>query len=70
MEREYVDSSMITCFWYDKENEILYLEFRSNDQCWQYFDVPNYIYEELRNADSKGKFIRANIIGNYRESRY
>ena len=25
--------------------------------------------EELKNADSKGKYIKANIIGHYRESR-
>jgi hypothetical protein len=69
MEREYVDSSMITCFWYDEENEILFLEYRSNGQCWQYFDVPKYIFEELRSADSKGKYIRANILKHYGESR-
>jgi len=69
MEREYVDSTMITSYWYDEENEILFLEYRSNSQCWQYFDVPMYVFEELRSADSKGKFINANIKGNYRESR-
>ena len=69
MEREYVDSSLITCYWYDEENEILFLEYRSNGQCWQYFDVPKYIFEELRSADSKGKYIIANILKHYRESR-
>ncbi|MCH7963315.1 MAG: KTSC domain-containing protein [Bacteroidetes bacterium] len=60
---------MITSYWYDEENEILYLEYRSNAQCWQYLDVPKYIFEDLRSADSKGKFINANIKGHYRESR-
>lgn len=69
MEREYVDSTMITCYWYDEENEILYLEYRSNAQCWQYFEVPKYIFEELKSADSKGKFINANIKGHYKESK-
>lgn len=69
MEREYVDSTMITSYWYDEGNEILYLEYRSNGQCWQYFEVPKYVFEELKSADSKGKYIRANILKQYRESR-
>lgn len=69
MEREYVDSTMITCFWYDEENEILFLEYRSNGQCWQYFDVPKYVFEEFRNTNSKGNYINANIKKHYRAAR-
>ena len=69
MEIEYVDSTMISNYRYDEENEILFIEYKSNGQCWQYFDVPQYIFEELRSAASKGKYIRQNIVGHYRENR-
>ncbi len=67
MEREYVESSMITSIGYD--NSILEIEFKSNGQVWQYFDVPEYVYHEMMAADSHGKYFHKNIKGHYMESR-
>jgi hypothetical protein len=67
MEREYVESSMITSIGH--ENSILEIEFKSNGQVWQYFDVPEYVYHEMMAADSKGKYFHKNIKGKYMESR-
>jgi len=33
---------------------------------YQYFDVPDAVYQELMRADSKGTFFHANIKNNYR----
>ena len=33
---------------------------------YQYFDVPEIVYHEFMGADSKGKFLNANIKKNYR----
>lgn len=66
MEREYVESSMIRSFGF--ENSTLEIEFNSG-AIWQYFDVPENVYYEMKSASSCGKFFHANIKGQYAESR-
>ena len=69
MDRKYVDSSMITSIGYDEESAILEIEFKSNTQVWQYFDVPAYIWYEFESAPSQGKYWHANIKNKYAENR-
>jgi len=65
MEREYFESSMIRSFGF--ENSTLEVEFKSG-AIWQYFDVPESVYYEMKAASSCGKFFLANIKGQYSES--
>ena len=65
MERDYVESSMIRSFGF--ENSTLEIEFKSG-AIWQYFDVPENVYYEMRSAGSCGKFFHAHIKGQYPES--
>lgn len=65
MEREYVESSMIRSFGF--EISILEVEFNSGS-IWQYYDVPESVYYEMKAASSCGKFFNANIKGQYSES--
>jgi hypothetical protein len=65
MERDYVESSMIRSFGF--ENSTLEIEFNSG-AIWQYFDVPESVYYEMRAAGSCGKFFHAHIKGQYPES--
>ena len=65
MERDYVESSMIRSFGF--ENSTLEIEFNSG-AIWQYFDVPESVYFEMKYASSCGKFFHANIKGQYAES--
>ena len=67
MNRDYVDSSMITSFGYDVDTSTLEIEFKSNGTVWQYFDVPESIYYEMKSG-SCGKFFHSNIKGQYAES--
>lgn len=67
MERDYVESSMITSFGYDATISTLEIEFK-NGAVWQYFDVPESVYYEMKSADSCGKFFHENIKGQYSES--
>lgn len=55
MEREHVESSNINEIGYDPESQTLEIEFL-NGSIYQYFDVPEHVYTELRTADSKGEF--------------
>lgn len=60
MDREYVDSSMITSIGYDEETCTLEVEFESG-VVWQYHDFPGYMWHEFQSAESKGKYFNANI---------
>lgn len=69
MEREYIESSMIASIGYDSTQGILEIEFKSNGQVWQYYDVPEYVWYDMESNDSKGKFFHKNIKNQYSESR-
>lgn len=60
MERQSVESSNLASVGYDEKNEILEIEF-NNGGVYQYFDVPEHIYEELMNADSHGQYFDRNV---------
>lgn len=69
MDRKYVESSMIISIGYDFSQAVLEVEFKSNRQVWQYYDVPEYTWYEFEAASSIGKFFHANIRGKYTENR-
>lgn len=68
MDRKSVQSSNIASIGYDSESQILEIEFL-NGGVYQYFDVPERVYEGLIAADSHGKYLAANIKGTYRYSK-
>ncbi len=63
-----VDSSNVTAVGYDEDSDTLQVEFH-NGGTYQYFDVPVHLFEGLRDADSVGGFLAANIKGSYRYSK-
>ncbi len=68
MNREYIESSMITSIGYDPNCSILEVEFKSG-AVWQYFDYPEFLWYEFRNSESKGKFFHREIKNQYSENR-
>ena len=69
MERQYVSSSNIASIGYDADNIVLEVEFL-NGSIYQYYDVPQIIYDGLMAADSHGKYLAAYIKkGGYRYTR-
>jgi len=69
MEREYVESAMISSYGYDPDTSTLEVEFKKNGVVWQYFDVPESVYWEMKSARSSGQFFNANIKNTYTGSR-
>lgn len=66
MERQYVTSSNILSIGYDPDNMILEVEF-TKGAVYQYYDVPQSIYDGLMAADSHGTFLSAYVKkGGYR----
>jgi hypothetical protein len=59
------ESSNISRFKYDETSQVLTVEF-NNGGMYNYYDVPNTVYEQMQTASSKGKFLAQAIKGTYR----
>jgi hypothetical protein len=68
MIREPVTSSNIESIGHDSNSNTLEIEFK-NGTVYQYFDVQERVFNELKNASSVGGYLAANIKGTYRYSR-
>jgi uncharacterized protein YuzE len=58
------DSSMISAFGYDEAEGVLEVAFH-NTGVYRYHDVPRHVFEGLRDASSKGSYLRSEIIDIY-----
>ena len=68
MIRTPVSSSNIISVGYDTGTQTMEVEFNSG-AVYQYFDIPQGIYDAFMAAGSKGEFFAAQIKGNYRYAR-
>lgn len=64
MERTPVSSSNISAIGYDADSQTLEVEFK-NGAVYQYSGVPPIEHEGILYADSKGKYLHANIKPRY-----
>lgn len=60
MERQPVTSSNLVSVGYEAGSETLKVEFK-RQSVYQYYNVPQMLYEQLLQAPSIGKFFIANI---------
>lgn len=65
MNRTPVSSSNVAEIGYDPATMTLEVAFRDGS-VYQYFDVPETVYQEFMGAPSKGQFLHANIKNIYR----
>ena len=68
MERYSVASSNIASIGYDAGTETLEVEFLSG-AIYQYYNVPQNMYDQLMRAGSKGRFLNTYIKNAYPYSR-
>lgn len=68
MERYSVASSNIAAVGYDENTQTLEIEFLSGS-IYQYFGVPQNMYDQLMTAGSKGRFLNTYIKNAYPYSR-
>lgn len=59
MDRQYVQSSNLVSVGYDPEAETLEVEFKGG--IYQYYNVPQMIFDQLMAAPSHGIYFNANI---------
>jgi hypothetical protein len=65
MQRHPVQSTNVAEVGYDPDNMILEVLFH-NGGLYQYFGVPEYVYRELLNAASIGRYVNDRIKDHYR----
>ncbi len=64
-EMQYVDSTNIEAVGYDAESLELHVRFAGSGDTYAYYNVPDFVYEELMQADSKGVYLNSQIKGTY-----
>ena len=62
------ESSNVARFGYEETSYTLTVEFK-NGSIYDYYDVSVSVYESMKNASSKGKFLAQEIKGNFRYAR-
>ncbi len=62
------ESSNIAGFGYAKDGQVLIVEFNSGGR-YNYYDVPEIIFERMKAASSKGQFLAQNVKGVFRYAR-
>lgn len=62
------ESSNIVRVGYDSTNRVLKVEFK-NGGVYDYFDIPDHIFNGMRNAPSKGQYLAQQVKGHYRYAR-
>ena len=68
MRRDPVTSSNVADIGYDPQNLTLEVGF-VNGTVYQFFDVPEWVYQEFRTAPSPGTYFHQNIKKVYRYGR-
>ncbi len=68
MNRQFVQSSNLKSVGYDRETNVLEIEFHSGG-VYQYLNVPESVFKALLNAVSKGTYFHDNIKERYRYKR-
>lgn len=63
--KQFPDSKQIESASYTKETKTLIVVFRSNGTRYSYANVPENKWEELKKAESVGRFINTNIKGHH-----
>lgn len=64
MEMQFVDSSNIERIGYDANSNTLRVEFKSN-RTYDYSNVPENVFNDLKNASSVGSYLAKNIKNSY-----
>ena len=62
------NSSNVAGFDYDKDTQVLIVEFK-NGARYNYYDVPEALFEGMKGASSYGQFLAQNIKGHFRYAR-
>jgi hypothetical protein len=61
----FVDSSNVEAIGYDSATQELHVRFLKSGETYAYYAVEEWVFQELMQADSKGKYLNTNVIPCY-----
>lgn len=61
----FVDSTNIEAIGYDPSTMELHVRFLKSSETYVYYNVEQWRFDELMQADSKGRYLNTNIKPNY-----
>ena len=62
------ESSNVARYRYNSNAQVLTVEFKSGG-AYDYYDVPEVVFDQMNAAASKGQFLAQNVKGLYRYAR-
>ncbi len=63
-----VESTNIKAIGYKEDDGVLHILFLSG-RLYEYYDVPQYVFDDFCNAESKGGYAHANIYRAFQQQR-
>ncbi|WP_447978473.1 KTSC domain-containing protein [Candidatus Nitrospira bockiana] len=64
-EMQLVDSSNIEAIGYDRETQELHVRFLRSGLTYVYYEVEEWVFNELMLSDSKGTYFNTNVKNRY-----
>ncbi len=64
-EMHYVDSSNVEAIGYDPATQELHVRFLKSGETYVYYDVEEWVFDEMTQADSKGTYLNTNVKRRY-----
>jgi hypothetical protein len=61
----FVDSTTAEAIGYDLATQELHVRFLKSGETYVYYAVEEWVFQELMQSDSKGRYLNANIIPRY-----
>ena len=65
----YVDSSNIEAIGYDAGSQELHVRFLKSGETYVYYNVEEWLFQEILQADSKGVYLNSNVKSHYSYSK-
>ena len=57
----YVESSSVEAIGYDKNTQQLHVRFLKSGATYAYYDVDEWVFDEFRQAESRGRYFNDHI---------
>ena len=64
-EMHYVDSLPIEAIGYDPATQELHVRFLKSGETYVYYNVEEWVFNEMMRADFKGTYLNTNVRGHY-----
>ena len=64
-EMHHVDSESIEAIGYDRDAQELHIRFLKSGETYVYYSVEKWVFDDILQTESKGRYLNENIRGRY-----